>query len=145
MSIGDELALKMKEARLAGGRDALRALRLLKAELQVAETSGKDFREVDVVKSYAKKLRTSAEEYERLGLAERAGAMRADLEVVQGFLPRQMEPPELDRLLSALIEEKGYGPRDLGKVMKAVMGEHGDAVDGRVVREMAAEKLAQRE
>lgn len=145
MSIGDELAEQMKQALRGRRKDRLRALRLLRAELQVAETSGEEFKEVDVVKSFARKLRKSAEEYDRLGLAERAEALRAELHTVEEFLPEQMSRAELAELIANLIRENDYGPRDIGMVMKAVMSRHGDVVDGRLARQLAMEELAGRQ
>jgi uncharacterized protein YqeY len=134
VALAEELAEAMQQALREGHRERLRALRMLKAELQVAQTSGKDFKDSDVVKSYANKLRKSAEEYEQLALGERAAAMRADLGVVEEFLPPQMERSAIEELVTGLVREHDYGPRDIGKVMKAIMGEHGDVVDGRVVQ-----------
>lgn len=145
MSIGAELAEQMKQALRGRRKDRLRALRLLRAELQVAETSGEEFNEVDVVKSFARKLRKSAEEYDRLGLPERAEALRAELHTVEEFLPEQMSRAELAELIANLIRENDYGPRDIGIVMKAVMSRHGDVVDGRVARQLAMEELAGRQ
>ncbi len=141
MSIREALSEEMKKALRAGQKERLRALRMLMAELQVAETSGKDFEEVDVVKSHARELRKTVQEYERLGLTERVEALQRELAVVQEFLPQQMGREELERLITDLIQQHHYGPRDLGKVMKAVMAEHGDVVDGGLVRQIAAEKL----
>ncbi|MCK4283976.1 MAG: GatB/YqeY domain-containing protein [Candidatus Brocadiae bacterium] len=143
MSVRDVLADQMKRALKGRQTERLRALRMLRAELQVAETSGKEFKETDVVKSHAKKLRKNVEEYEQLGLTDRAEAIREELAVVEEFLPPQMSRDELGQQIAALIEENDYGPRDIGKVMKALMSEHADVVDGRLAREIAAEKLAE--
>ncbi len=144
VSIQDELALQMKQALKAGRKERLRVLRLLRAELQVAETSGKDFEETDVVKSYARSLRKTADEYEGLGRADKAEDMRRDLAVVEEFLPPQMGREELEALIERTIEQNDCGPGDVGVVMKAVMGEHGDVVDGRLAQQIAREKLAAR-
>lgn len=141
MSIRDELREQIKQALKAGQRDRLRALRLLKAELEVAETSGEEFDEVSVVKSFAKSLRRSAEEYEELERADRARELWDELEVVEQFLPPQMDEQELEQLIGAMVEQNDYGPRDIGKVMKAVMSEHGDTVDGRLAQQIARRKL----
>ncbi|MFO8009154.1 MAG: GatB/YqeY domain-containing protein [Candidatus Brocadiia bacterium] len=141
MSIRDELREQIKQALKAGQRDRLRALRLLKAELEVAETSGEEFDEVSVVKSFAKSLRRSAEEYEELERADRARELWDELEVVEQFLPPQMDEQELEQLIGAMVAQNDYGPRDIGKVMKAVMSEHGDTVDGRLAQQIARRKL----
>jgi uncharacterized protein YqeY len=126
----------------AGDTARVRALRKLAAELQVAATSGRRFDEVAVIKSYAGALRASAEEYEQLGVEDRAEAVRAELAVVEEFLPAQMSRPEIEELVGRIIGENQYGPRDLGKVMKAVMSGHGDVVDGRTASEVARELLS---
>ncbi|MGD2174613.1 MAG: GatB/YqeY domain-containing protein [Candidatus Brocadiaceae bacterium] len=144
MSIREQLAEHMKQALKAGQKDRLRVLRLLRAELQVAETSGQQFEEVDIVKSYANALRKSADEYEGLGRQEKAHELQRDLGIVEEFLPEQMDREELEELISRLVEENDYGPRDIGKVMKAIMGEYRDVVDGRLAQKIAREKLADR-
>jgi hypothetical protein len=144
VNLGEALAEQLKQALKQGLKDRVRALRMLKAELEVAETSGTEFKEVDVVKSYARKLRESLEEYQRLGVPDRASLMEAELRVVEEFLPRQMTRQEVESVVAALIVEGGYGPGDFGKVMKAVMSRHGDAVEGRLVQEVVRLQLAGR-
>jgi uncharacterized protein YqeY len=144
VSLRDKLAAEMKKALKGGQKARLSAMRLLKAELEVAEASGKAFSEVDVARSYAKKLHKVAEEYAQLGVADRAQAARADAQVVEEFLPPQMSRPELERLVADLISQNQYGQPDLGKVMKEVMSRHGDVVDGQTVREIATQQLSER-
>ncbi len=143
MSVSDVLTEQMKQALKGGRKERLRALRLLKAELQVAQTSGKEFEETDVVKSYANKLRKSLDEYGRLGLPDQAARLKQELQVVQEFLPEQMSRSELENLIAALIKENNYGPRDIGQLMKAIMSQHRDVVDGRVAQEIARPMLAE--
>lgn len=145
MSVSEEVADQMRQAMKDGEKERLRVLRMLRSEFQVAETSGRDFDELDVVKSYAKKLRESAEEFDELGREDRAAAARRDLAVVEEFLPPQMSEEEIEELVSDIIEENEYGLRDVGKVMKTVMGEHGDVVDGRVAQRVARRLLEQRD
>jgi len=144
VSLRDKLAAEMKKALKGGQKARLSAMRLLKAELEVAGASGKAFSEVDVARSYAKKLHKVAEEYAQLGVADRAQAARADAQVVEEFLPPQMGRPELERLIADLISQNQYGQRDLGKVMKEVMSRHGDVVDGQTAREIATQQLSER-
>jgi hypothetical protein len=145
MTIRERLSEEMRRALKAGRKERLRVLRMLRSELQVAETSGRDFDEIDVIKSYARTLQDSAEEYEELDRPEQAEKARRDLEVVQEFLPTPMSRGELEELIQTLVDEHDYVPRDLGKVMKAVMSEHGDRVDGRLAQEIVREKLSARD
>ena len=132
----------VQRAMRGGDKERLSVLRMLLSELKVAETSGREFDEPAVVKSYAKKLRNAAEQYRGLDLPEEARKAEAELAIVEEFMPRQMAPSEVEKLVRQIVEENDYGPRDLGRVMKAVMGAHGDEVDGRLVQEIARTALA---
>lgn len=145
MSIRDEVNDKLKKAMKAGDKDTVGVLRMLLSELKVAERSGSDYDEMDVIQSYAKKLRKNVQEYEELDREDKAEESRQELAVVEEFLPEQMDREEIEELVEQIVEENDYGPRDLGKVMKQVMGEHGDEVDGNLVQQVAQEKLADNE
>ncbi len=144
MALREELAAQMKQAMKSGERERLRALRLLRAELQVAETSGREVDELGVIKSYANSLRKAAEEYQAHGREDKAEQIRADLAVIEEFLPRQLEPQELERLIDRIIGEQGLGPGDIGAVMRTLMSEHGDVVDGRTAQQIARQRLERR-
>ena len=145
MSIRDDITEKMKSAMKAGDKQTLGVLRMLLSELKVAERSGQQYDETDVVKSYAGRLKKNAEEYQELGRTDKAEEAQEELAVVQQFLPEQMSRQEIEKMVANIVEEEGYGPRDLGKVMKKVMSEHGDRVDGNMVKEVAKQKLSEGE
>lgn len=141
MTLQETISEQMKLALKAGSKDRLRVLRLLKSELQVAERSGKDFDEVEVLRSYANSLRKSAEEYERHGRPDVAAGLHADLKVIEEFLPRQISAEALEELIAGLIKREGYGPGDVGKLMRTLMAEHGGQVDGRLAQQTARRLL----
>ena len=143
MSLREQLSEEMKQALRSGDKKRLSVLRMMLSELKVAQASGKEFDEVTVVRAYGKKLRKAADEYKGLNLADKAAEIEAELAVVEQFMPAQMDASEVEKLVAQVIEEKTYGPRDIGRVMKAVMGTHGDQVDGRLVQEIARRKLAE--
>jgi hypothetical protein len=145
MSVRDEIAREMKEALRSGQKKRVSVLRMLLNELTMAEKSGQKSDEQQVLQAYAKKLKKSAEEYQELERPETAREVLAELEIVREFLPEQMNRQEISQLIDQIVEENGYGPRDLGKVMKQVMGEHGPRVDGGMVNEIAREKLSERD
>ena len=145
MSLRDELTEGVQRAMRGRDKERLSVLRMLLTEFQVAETSGREVDEAAVVRSYAKKLRKVADQYKELNLPDEACKAEAELAIVEEFMPRQMEPSEVEAIVARIIEENDYGPRDLGRVMKAVMAEHGDRVDGRQVQEIARNRLAERD
>jgi len=144
MAVREQIAEGIKTTLRAGDKKRLSVLRMLLAELKVADASGKEFDELAVVRSYAKRLRKACEEYKNLNLAGRAEEIQLELAIVEEFLPRLMDAAELEQLVDQLIADNNWGPRDLGRVMKAVMSLHGERVDGQLVQQIARQKLAER-
>ena len=144
MNLRERLANELKVALRAGDKKRLGVVRMLLSELKVAQASGKQFDELAVVKGYGKKLRKSAEQYRELNLPQKAQELLDELAVVEQFLPKQMERAEIERLVTELVETSDYGPGDLGRVMKALMSEHAERLDGRLAQQIARQKLADR-
>jgi hypothetical protein len=144
MGLRDRITESMKAALRAGDKKRLSVLRMVLSELKVADASGKEVDELAVVKAYAKKLRKTADEYSALNLTERAREALGEAVVVEEFLPKQMDTPEIEKLIGELIEKDNLGPDDVGRLMKTFMSEHGASADGRLVQQIARQKLAQR-
>lgn len=142
MSLKNDITERMKTAMRAGEKREVGVLRMLLSELKVAQTSGQEFDEIDVVKSYAKQLRKTADEYNDLERADKAQEALDELAVVEEFLPEQMEKDQIEELVQEVIDANDYGPRDIGRVMQQIMSEHGDRVDGSTVHEIVQQKLS---
>lgn len=75
----------------------------------------------DVLMKMAKQRRESIDMYAQGGRSELADAERAELAVIEGFLPRQMDAEEAAAAIQALVTELGAGGmKDMGRVMAAV-------------------------
>jgi len=142
VSLKDAVREKMKAALKEGDKQRLGVLRMVLSELKVAQASGKQYDEMDVIRSYAKKLRKAAAQYDELNLPDKGEECRAELAIVEEFLPKQMARQEVEALVEELIAERGYGPRDIGKVMREIMTAHKDTVDGHLVQQVVKEKLS---
>ena len=135
--IPDELKKAMK------ARDTVRTsvLRMLLAEIKVAEKSGKDFKCTDIITGYGKKLRKSIGEYKRLDSVDRVCSLEKELAIVQEFLPEQMSEEQLNTIIEEILESNKFTMKDMGKVIRLVMEKHGDVVDGKQVQEIVKGKL----
>jgi len=140
-SVQDEISRQMKVAIKNGQKDRLDVLRMLLSELAVAAASGSEYGELDVIRSYARRLKNDAAEYERLALDDRTRQAQSELAVVEEFLPRQLDRPQLEQIIERMVAENDLGPRDIGRSMKIVMSEYGDRVDGRMAQEIVRERL----
>ena len=123
-------------------RDQVRAgtLRMSLTAVTNAEVSGSEARELSdddvltVLAKEAKKRREAAEAYDGAGRAELAARERAELTVLEGYLPAQLADDELDRLVAEAVAETGAtGMPQMGQVMKAAQPRvAGRAEGGRV-------------
>ena len=148
MSLMDTVNRGIAEAMKARDQARLAPLRMLKAALVNREVErGRALEEAEalqVVSSLIKQRRESIEQFERGGRADLAATERAEITVLEGFLPPAIDQAELERIVSQAVTEAGAtSPRDLGKVMKLVMPRlAGASVDGKVVNELVRKRLA---
>jgi hypothetical protein len=127
-------------------RDELSAstLRMALTAITTEEVAGAAQRElsddevVAVLGREAKKRREAATAYDGAGRDELAARERAELGVLEGYLPAQLSDEDLRELVAAAVQETGAaGPRGLGAVMKAVQPRvAGRAEGGRVAAEV---------
>lgn len=141
--IGQDITAAMR----ARDQGRLSALRMAKAALmnrEVEKGRGLEPAEADqVIASLIKQRRDSIEQFTKGGRDDLAARERAEIEVLETYLPPPIDPAELDAAVAAAIAETGATTaKDMGRVMKAVMGKlTGQTVDGRVVNELVRRKL----
>jgi hypothetical protein len=83
-----------------------------------------------MLQSMIKSRRESIVLYEQGGRVELADQERAEITIIEGFLPRQMAPDEVDAAIKAAIAETGAkGIKDMGKVMAALKSRHAGQMD----------------
>jgi uncharacterized protein YqeY len=77
-----------------------------------------------------------------VGRFDAADAERAEMDIIMGYLPRQVSEDEIRRIISEAIAETGAAePRDIGKVMGIVMPKLKGRADGKLVNSIAREML----
>ena len=99
--------------------------------------------EVQAVVAYSVKTRKdSATQYDEAGRPELAEKERAEIAVLEDYLPKQLDEAATRAAVEAVIAETGAtGKADMGKVMKGVMAAHKGQVDGKLVSRLAGELL----
>ncbi|MGH1503327.1 MAG: GatB/YqeY domain-containing protein [Acidimicrobiales bacterium] len=131
-------------------RDALRTrtLRAVIAAVQEAEVAGESATTLDdagvqkVIQAQAKRRIEAAEAFEQGGRAEKAADERAELEVLEGYLPAALGADELDALVDKVLAAEGFSSKaDMGKAMKAVNAVVAGRADGRAVADLVKSKL----
>jgi hypothetical protein len=125
----------------------LSTLRMLKAALvNRAVERGRDLDEAEsqqVVATLVKQRRESIEQFLAGGRQDLADKERAEIVVLEAYLPPALDPSEVDRAIDEAIGETGAAStKDLGRVMKAVMAKlAGRAADGKAINERVRHKL----
>jgi uncharacterized protein YqeY len=136
------LAMKAKDA------NRLTALRMLKTALtNKGVEKGRaldDAEELQVVGALVKQRRDSIEQFEKAGRMDLVAKEAAEITVLETFLPAAASDEEVRAAVDAAVTATGAaGPRDMGRVMKAVMAAlAGKTVDGRRVNEAVKARLA---
>lgn len=150
MSLKERIVSDMTASMKA--RDAARTsvLRMVKAFVMNREIEkGGPLDEDEMTKtlqSLVKQRRDSIEQYEKAGRQDLADKERAEIEVIEAYLPQAASPEEVEQAVAAAIEETGAtGMRQMGQVMKAVHGHlAGRTADNRLVSEIVKAKLGEK-
>ena len=134
-------AMKSKEAA------RLSTLRMVKAAVQNREIEkGGELSDEELTKllqSLVKQRRDSVEQYEKAGRAELAEKERAEIAVIEGYLPQAATREEIERAVEEAAAETGASSmKEMGALMKAALAKlAGRNADGRVVSEVVKSKL----
>jgi uncharacterized protein YqeY len=101
---------------------------------------------LDVLRQLVKQRRDSIDAFQKAGRHELAAKEQADLEVLQGYLPdKPLSEAELRELVAQTIAEVGAsGPREMGKVMAALLPRIKDRADGRLASQLVRNALESR-
>jgi uncharacterized protein YqeY len=142
VSIADSIRADVTTALKAGERERVAALRLVLSELQKAAKEG-DADELAVLRRERKRRREAETAYRDAGRADLAAGEAFEARTIEAYLPAELSDEELDALVRAGIAETGAEtPRDMGKVIKHVMGAAGGRADGRRVSTKVKEALS---
>ena len=134
MSLKGTITDDMKSAMKAGDKDRLKVLRLILAAIKQVEIDTRD--ELDepgvlgVLDKMVKQRRDSVEQFTKGGRDDLASIERAEIEVLEAYLPAKMDDAELDALIDEVISSTGADSvRDMGKVMGAIKSMAAGRVD----------------
>lgn len=147
MSLTERINTEITGAMKAKDAARLSALRMLKAAVMnksVEKGHALDDAEVlQVVSSLIKQRRDSIEQFAKAGRTDLVDKETSEIAVLERYLPPSATAEELDAAVAAAITDTGAtSPKDIGKVMKAVMPKlTGKHADGRTINETVRRKL----
>lgn len=149
--IRDDIKAATIAAMKAGEKDRTAALRQISAKIKDRDieerTSGKaipdDELVVSVLQKMAKQRRESIEMYVSGGREELAAVERAELAVIEEFLPQMMDEAATKAAIEAIKEETGASSmKDMGTVMAELKARHGAVLDGKLASALVKAALS---
>ena len=147
MSLKQRIIDDMTDAMRAKDAARLSTLRMVKAAMMNRQIEkGGELTDEEMAKmlgSLLKQRRDSVEQYEKGGRAELAAKERAEIAVIEAYLPQAATREEIERAVVAAIAETGASSmKEMGAVMKSVQARlAGRAADGRTVSEIVKAEL----
>lgn len=144
----DQVNNDLKEAMRLKDETAKLTLRSIKSAALEAQKSGaaqhelSDEEMIQVIGKTAKQRRDTIAEYERVGRTDLAEKEKAELAIIERYLPRQLSPEELEEIVQAVIAETGAtSMRQMNVVMPAIMERVAGQADGRAVNQIVRRLL----
>ncbi|WP_022723111.1 GatB/YqeY domain-containing protein [Rhodopseudomonas sp. B29] len=134
----DDINNAVKEAMKAKDERKLSTLRMVNSTLKNADIEARgqgkpplgDAEVLGVLQKMIKQRQESVELYEKGGRAELADQERAEIAVIQAYLPQQMSDDEIKSAIAATITETGAaGIKDMGKVIGALKAKYAGQMD----------------
>jgi hypothetical protein len=151
MALKEQILEDLKTAMKAKDKDRLQVLRSLKAKLQEKEIAERKDGEatltedqaIAVLMKAAKQRKESITQFEEGGREDLAEKEKAELEIIEEYLPKMLTEDEVREVVSKKIADLGAeGPQDMGKVMGPIMGMLKGKADGGLVSKVVKEELS---
>ncbi|WP_417292270.1 GatB/YqeY domain-containing protein [Desulfovibrio porci] len=151
MSLFEQIEKEYIQAYKAKDAVRLTVLRLLKTavknrlvDLRRPGGSLSDEEMLDVIIKEGKQRQDSIEQYRAANRADLANKEAAELKILQEYLPKALSPEELTAVIETTVAElQAAGPKDMGRVISAIMGSYKGRVDGKALSEAVKQRLAQ--
>jgi len=147
MSLQADIMTAMKAAMKAKNQTALAALRAVKSEILLAQTSGGDGvltndDEIKILSKLVKQRKDSAAIFSEQNRNDLAEPELAQAEVISQFLPEQLDESTITAAVEKVITDTGAkGMKDMGKVMGIVNKQLAGQADGKTISTIVKEKL----
>jgi uncharacterized protein YqeY len=147
MALKDRITEDMKAAMRAGEKDRLGTIRLILAAIKQREVDERivleDPQVFAVLEKMVKQRKESITQFESGGRADLVAKERAELAIVQAYLPSQLSDAELDALIAEAVASTGAASiKDMGKVMGVVKAKAQGRADMSAVSARIKQKLS---
>lgn len=138
MSLKERLLEDMKNAMKQKDTVSKNAIQMARAAILQVEKDNQitldDDGIIEVIAKEVKKRRDVLPDYERSGRQDLVDELKTEIAVLMKYLPQQLSEEELEAIARQVVEETGASsPKDMGRVMQAVMPKVKGRADGKIV------------
>jgi uncharacterized protein YqeY len=146
MELRSRIEADTKDALKSGAKEKVSTLRMLNAALKNKQIDKRrpltEEEVMETVRSLIKQRRDSIEQFAKGGRQDLVDKEAAEIEVLEVYLPQQLKREELDIMVQDAIAQTGaQGPKDMGRVMKALIPMVGGRADGKLLSELVKNAL----
>ncbi len=147
MSLKHKLVEDMKTAMKSGEKQRLGVIRLINAAIKQREVDERieldDTQVLAVLEKMQKQRRDSVTQYAAGNREDLAAIERAEIEVIQAYLPEPLSDADIDAIVSKAIADSGASePKDMGKVIGLVKPQVAGRADMGAISALVKQKLA---
>ncbi len=147
MTLKQQITEDMKTAMRSGDKHRLGVIRLMLAALKQREVDERieldDTQVLATLEKMLKQRRDSVSQFDAAGRDDLSAIERAEMVVIEDYLPSKLDEAEIDALIADAIAETGASaPRDMGKVVAAVKARAAGRADMAVVSGKIKARLA---
>ena len=149
MGLLDQIRADLTAAMRSKDKLVISTLRSVVAAVQEAEVAGASATTLDdeqvekVIAAQAKRRVEAAEAFDQGGRTEKAADERAELKILESYLPEQLDSDALTEIVERILTEGGFATMaDMGQAMKAINAEVAGKADGRLIAELVKSRLS---
>ncbi len=148
MTLEEKINSDLKAAMKAKDKVSLRGIRAIKSEILLLKTDGSgeelnDEKEIKLLQKLVKQRKDSLEIYEKQNREDLAVKEREEIEVIEKYLPQQMNAAELEGIIQQIISQTGAeSMKDMGKVMGMASKQLAGKADGKTISTIVKQLLS---
>jgi uncharacterized protein YqeY len=148
MDLKEKINEDLKAAMKSGDKIKLNTVRSIRAAILEFEKSGKnkeldETEEIRILTSAVKKRKESIEQYEKAGRPDLANIEKAELEIIQTYLPKQLSVDETEEEIRKIAVEIGASTKaDFGRLMQAAVKKLKGRAEGKLINEIVRKILS---
>ncbi|MDD3474979.1 MAG: GatB/YqeY domain-containing protein [Candidatus Dojkabacteria bacterium] len=147
MSLLEQIRKDMISSLKDGDKEKNQTLKMILATIKNAQLeSSEELKDTDIEKilrKETKKIEDSISQYTQMGRDDLVSKEKADLEIINAYLPELMSDEDVKKIIESKINELGaQDMRDMGRVMGTVMKELDGKADGNTVKNIVQQLLS---